>query len=471
MKININKTLIYILIVGFVIRIINFNQSLWLDEAINTLAVKHLNLNDLITNYTINDFHPPLYHLILYFWTKLFGYAEVAVRFPSLISALLSIIVLYFIGRDFFSKKVGLVASMLLSVSPLSVYYSQEARMYSLTMLFALLSVYFFLHLKNGNFSNKNIICFIISTILGLYSDYLFWIFAVVLLFYLALQTKQKGKVILISMILFIAILPWLNILFKQIQQGLKTATAEPIWKSVVGTASIKALLLVPVKFSIGRISFFNKINYLSYLLPILLLETFSLLRSLKKYKKDIFPFIIWLFVPTIIAFVISFFIPVFAYFRLLFTLPALLVILAVGLNKNIILLYVLVIFNITSTFMYILNPNFHRENWKEAVRYIQNNSTSNSVSLLVNTAQGAPYEFYSEEFINGNNLSLTGFQVPLIDKKEINNSYDKIWFIRYAQPIFDKKEEVKMKIDDLGYIKVSEKDFNGVTVWEYKKI
>jgi Fe-S cluster biosynthesis and repair protein YggX len=139
-----------------------------------------------------------------------------------------------------------------------------------------------------------------------------------------------------------------------------------------------------------------------------------------------------------------------------LFVLPALLLILSLGMKKNIILLYLFVFFSLISSSVYLFIPRFHRENWKEAVNYIENNSTQNSASLLVNIAQGAPYNYYKKQTI-------------LIDNNNLNASYDKIFFIRYAQPIFDPKEEVLKKVEWLGYIKSQEKDFNGVTVWEYK--
>ena len=162
MKLNINNKLLSILILALVLRLISLNQSLWLDEAINALAVKNLSLFDLVTKYTINDFHPPLYHIVLLFWTRVFGFSEVILRLPSVLFTLLSMVVTYFIGRDFFSKKIGLISALLFAVSPLSIYYSQEARMYALAVLFASLSFYFFLHLKNGDFSNKFIFGFLL---------------------------------------------------------------------------------------------------------------------------------------------------------------------------------------------------------------------------------------------------------------------------------------------------------------------
>jgi len=39
---------------------------------------------------------------------------------------------------------------------------------------------------------------------------------------------------------------------------------------------------------------------------------------------------------------------------------------------------------------------------------------------------------------------------------------------MRYVQPIFDPEDSVRNQVETIGYKKVAERDFNGVTVWEY---
>lgn len=461
MKININNKLIYIVLIAFLIRLVNLDQSLWLDEAINTLAVKNNNLFDLITKYSLYDFHPPLYHVILYFWTKIFGYPEIAVRIPSLIFSLLSVLVVYKIGSEFFSKKIGLTASLLLALSPLGIYYSQEARMYSLTMFLGTVSFYYFLSLLNKKFNLLRLVLFSLFLILGFYSDYLFWIYGLFLIFYLYKKSSvEKIWIALAASLIFLFLSPWLKYFLSQLSAGVSQVKEAPLWGKVVGEASIKNLLLVPIKFSIGRISFYNKSLYSFFVGSLLLLETFSVYLGIKKLKNKTNPFLYSLIVPIVIAFIISFFIPVFSYFRFLFLLPIFYFLISFALTNNNFgkfLISLIVIFQAISLAIFLINPRFHRENWKDAGLFIENNAKQNSVSLLVNIAQGAPYHYYVKT-------------VPLIDENKLNEGYDKIFFIRYAQPIFDSKELVLKKIEGLGYLKNQEKDFNGVTVWEYKK-
>ena len=116
-----------ILGLGLVLRLLSLNQSLWLDEAILANAVSRLSLTDLITQYMPTDFNPPLFYLFEWFWGRWFGFSEIALRFPSVIFGMVTVYLVYRLG--------GKLPALLLATSGLSIYYSQEARMYSLAAL------------------------------------------------------------------------------------------------------------------------------------------------------------------------------------------------------------------------------------------------------------------------------------------------------------------------------------------------
>src|SRR3989344_3043650 len=121
-----------ILIGGLLLRSFSLNQSLWLDEAINVLATQNFSLIGMITEYAKGDFHPPLFFIIIWVWNKLFGTGEIFIRLPSVIFGVLTIFFTFQIGKKIHSKALGLLSSFLLAINPLHIYYSQEARMYSL---------------------------------------------------------------------------------------------------------------------------------------------------------------------------------------------------------------------------------------------------------------------------------------------------------------------------------------------------
>src|SRR3990167_7350537 len=374
--------IILILIAGLILRIYKINQSLWLDEAINVTFVKNLNLKSLITEYSIGDFHPPLYHILMRGWILLFGTSEFSIRLPSVIFGLATVYVVYLIGRKLFEEKTALIAATLIATSPLHIYYSQEARMYMMAAFLASVSVYFFVSIiKKDNFFYW--IGFIISTALVLYSDYLPYFILPAYICYLLIFRKNIPKSVkktfIPSFILIsVLVLPWFLVFPKQLSAGLSTASIFPTWASVVGSSSFKDLLITYVKFVIGRISHDNNLIYAFLFAPAGAI--FALLLFLSFFRLSNLRFLLWLWlmIPLLGAFLISFFIPVFAYFRLIFVLPAFYLLIAASITlinwqKYIRFFLILTLaVNLISLGIYYSNTKFQRENWKEAVAYIQ---------------------------------------------------------------------------------------------------
>jgi 4-amino-4-deoxy-L-arabinose transferase-like glycosyltransferase len=73
----------------------------------------------------------------------LFGFSEPVARVPSLLVGIVSIPLLYLVGKRFFSKQVGLLAAVLLALAPETIVWMGRARMYSLQTLLVLLALYY----------------------------------------------------------------------------------------------------------------------------------------------------------------------------------------------------------------------------------------------------------------------------------------------------------------------------------------
>ena len=126
-------------IAGLGLRLV-VTRSIWLDEAIS-IAQAQLPFQEMMARLT-QDVHPPLHHAVLWLTVSLLGTGELAVRIPSIIAGTLLIPALYGAGRDLYDRRVGLVAATFGTVAPIAIWYSQEARMYSMFMLFALIAVW-----------------------------------------------------------------------------------------------------------------------------------------------------------------------------------------------------------------------------------------------------------------------------------------------------------------------------------------
>jgi len=99
------------------------------------------------------------FYVFTYFMGKLFGNTYVTSRYVSALAGTIAIALLFFIGLKVHSARAGLIAASILAVAPTYVYYSQEARVYSLLILMSLITIWFFAHIMDGLCSGKKI-CF-----------------------------------------------------------------------------------------------------------------------------------------------------------------------------------------------------------------------------------------------------------------------------------------------------------------------
>ncbi len=192
-------------------------ESLWLDEVASlniSTNIRNLHLHGLFFS-KFPDAHPFFYYILLVLWTKLFGISELALRSLSAVLGVALIMSTYYVGSRAISKRVGAIASVLLLVNPVALYYSQEARMYTLVPLLILFSTFYFYRLLT-NPDKKNIILYIMISSTFMYTDYLG---ALLLLTHVSFslwrfcQTREKRifRTLILSYIaIFWLYIPWL---------------------------------------------------------------------------------------------------------------------------------------------------------------------------------------------------------------------------------------------------------------------
>ncbi|MBX9255282.1 glycosyltransferase family 39 protein [Desmonostoc muscorum CCALA 125] len=134
------------------------NQSFWYDEgwSISLSDAKSFqeNLSNIV-NREAGDKYQPLYYLVLFYWRLFFGDSEFAIRSLSALLGVGSVIVIFFTCLRVYGKKHALWSSLILAVSSFSVFYSQDARPYSLLIFIASLQIYFFSYSFIDDRSNK----------------------------------------------------------------------------------------------------------------------------------------------------------------------------------------------------------------------------------------------------------------------------------------------------------------------------
>ena len=134
-----------IVVLGAAIRFATLDQqSFWLDEATTWAVVSH-GLGHLLSTVPKTESTPPLYYVLAWLWTQVFGTGEVGLRSFSALCGTLTIPGMWAVGRRLASERIGLVAALVTAVNPLLFWYSQEARTYALLVLLSALSLLLFL--------------------------------------------------------------------------------------------------------------------------------------------------------------------------------------------------------------------------------------------------------------------------------------------------------------------------------------
>lgn len=417
------------------------NESLWLDES-TTALVSKMSLHDIFFKFLPNDFHPPLYYLLMKYWVSIFGNSEIFLRIPSLIFALLTIYVVY--------KAFGKLSAVLLASAPLLFYYAGEARMYTMAMFFVTsLVIYFRKITKKSSVGDWFIFSFLLSLVF--LTDYVAALIIPALWVGAWLMRENLGwwkKFIMSHIILILGGVFWFPYLQKQLTNGLNVLITAPAWSEILGQTSFKNLALIPVKFMIGRVGFDNKLVYLLVIGFLSLLFTLLLYEG-RKAGKVIW---LWLIIPLTLAAILSFRVSILTYFRFLFILPAFYILVSEGIKKlgkyaKPVTALVLGI-NLALIGYYLANTKFHREDWRAASKAI-----GDSQIVLPANSQAEALTYYGK--------------AGQIVKSPTGNT---VWLSRYVTEIFDPKDLVRKNIEKLGYNKVSEYNFNGVVFWKYTK-
>ncbi|MFO0747259.1 MAG: glycosyltransferase family 39 protein [Myxococcota bacterium] len=134
------RWLLAIMAAAVAVRVLGLGESLWYDEAVSAKQAG-LAFGDMLAA-TARDNYPPLHNLVLFPLVHLFGASELALRLPSVVFGILGVWATWRLARDLLSARAALLATALVALSPLHVYYAHEGRMYALFAWTAVVSVH-----------------------------------------------------------------------------------------------------------------------------------------------------------------------------------------------------------------------------------------------------------------------------------------------------------------------------------------
>ena len=156
--------LLVLLLAAFAWRLHNIDfQSLWRDE-VDAIIFATRSLNQTLEMFTLGGQNGALYFLGLRPWFLLVGTSEYALRFPSTCFNVVSVVLLWQVARRLlgeewqpqtnvdqrrflaqarnFLSNTPLLAAILFAVHPYQTWFSQEGKMYTLTVMLTLLATW-----------------------------------------------------------------------------------------------------------------------------------------------------------------------------------------------------------------------------------------------------------------------------------------------------------------------------------------
>lgn len=323
--------LILVILVGSVLRISCLDrESLWNDELSSWYRSSFSSITEVISLGVIPDVHPPGYQILLYFVEQSIGDSETALRLPSVIAGILTIPMIFLLGRKLLSDSAGLFASAFLAVAPIHIWFSQEARPYAILILLVAISVYFSTEiiekLKAGKHLGKSTVAgFITVGILLEYTHYFGLLILVIeisaLLLSSLLAGRKKLKILVMCLIPVLVFLPWIP--YAAAQTGTESHITSPTIKSIA-------------------VLFFQYMSWSKVMLVLLCLSVpAGLLIYIRKgggYSSfapgNLIIILLWLFIPLALSLLLSFLlIPVFTIRNMMVALPAVFLILSASIH------------------------------------------------------------------------------------------------------------------------------------------
>ena len=117
------------------------HQSLWRDE-VDALRFATAPWREMLDTFTQPGWNGPLYFFLLRGWVALTGQSEFALRYLSLLLGVAAVALAFALSKRLTDARTAFLCSAVFSISPYFIWYSQEAKMYTLVLALAALGVY-----------------------------------------------------------------------------------------------------------------------------------------------------------------------------------------------------------------------------------------------------------------------------------------------------------------------------------------
>lgn len=179
----------------------------WIFTELATLKAGRLSFTGMLADRATNG-HCPLYFILSWTIQKVVGESTIALRLPSVVFTLLSVVAVHRIARRWASETTRILICLMVLLSSYILQVSQQARPYPLAMLFGLVASVVLVdshHLPH----RRRAILFGLLSLLGLLTSHAYWFVLLAHAVVLLGAVRRNLSLICATVVASIGALPW----------------------------------------------------------------------------------------------------------------------------------------------------------------------------------------------------------------------------------------------------------------------
>jgi len=444
-----------ILLLAFTLRLWGLGaESAWIDEAYSIALAKHSIIE--ILQGTAADQHPPLYYLLLHYWL-LFGSSVVYARALSLVVGMIHIGQTLQFGRKLAGDWLALGTGLLLAISPMHVWYSQEVRMY---ILLASLTTAATAELWDCLQGKNRWLLYVLFSILAIYTQYfaifVFGAHALLVLAWAWMKREKRGLFYWAGtmFVVGLAFLPWFPIALNQ--SRFHTLS----WLEPPGMTDFRDTLL-RLLFGSGVLAFPGWMRWAG-LVSLGALSIWAVIRLQQRNSphRQSFGFVAtWAFVPFFVVAVIALVYPIFQFKQFLIVLLPLLLWIAWVCRITPRLLGGLLlaaILALSSVYLVYQQVKLTKDDWRGASAYLQaqmaprdmlySNPAASYLALSLYGNLLMPSDGYPPNY----DIVQGGWDGEILTSEIADNilksttaGYSRLWLVEYSPEFWDPEKAI----------------------------
>lgn len=375
-------------------------QDIWGDEAFS-IFLSQQPLNVVIAG--ASDTHPPFYPFLLFVWLQLAGTSAFATRALSALIGILAVPLIFVLAKRLSSRpRVRWFATILLAVSPLMIYYSQETRMYELVAVLALWSSYFAVRFfVEARYASPLRAGYFVLTLLALYTHYsAFFVLAaqnVFAFFYLRKNRAGLWRWLALQVLFVVTYIPWIIVQTSFLRGKASTRFDEWGWhgiEMIFGKTFLAFSAGLTTEFPLPQIA-------AALMLAFAVFGVYAIARR----KDAVVWFVpVYFLVPIMIAYIVNPIMPFFFERYVLVAFPGFALLLAFGLDRfanrdnraALGMLFLFVSIGAFALFNFYFNDAYAKGKYGKMMAYVSENAQAGDVLILNNPLQKPLYRYYA---------------------------------------------------------------------------